>query len=234
MKSIAITQPYVFPYLGYYQLVKSVDKFIIYDDVNFITRGWVNRNQILVNKNSYKFTIPVKKTSQNKLICKTEIESNSKAIKKLQKTIELAYTKAPFFEEIYDLVVRVLNGTYESIGHMASQSLKEVCSYLEIPTVFAHSSEMGYDNSNLERAERLIDICKLEKIKIYINLPGGRSLYDKEYFMKRGIELKFIEPNDVVYNQYDNEFVKGLSIIDILMFNSREACINLLDNYNLD
>ena len=101
---IAIMQPYFFPYLGYWQLMNIVDKFVIYDDVNYIKRGWINRNRILVEGKPFYIHVPVMKASQNKIINEMEVFVDSSLRKKELKTIELAYKKAPFFDSVYPLI----------------------------------------------------------------------------------------------------------------------------------
>lgn len=92
----AIMQPYFFPYLGYFQMFNAVDKFVLLDDVNFIMRGYINRNSILLNGKAHKFSIPLEKPSQNKLINETKLNFSLKDKENFLKTIQLAYKKAPF------------------------------------------------------------------------------------------------------------------------------------------
>lgn len=233
---LAIMQPYLFPYIGYFQLINAVDKFIFYDDVNYIKKGWINRNRILVNHKDYLFTLPLKSPSQNKLINQTEIYQSEYISwrKKYFNTIELSYKKAPYFEQVFDLIQNCIkeNELY-NISDIAINSIINVCSFLGLKSKFEISSKLFADNKDLKKAKRLIDICKKNYAKIYINPLGGKRLYSKEDFKKEGIDLFFIKTKDIVYKQFENEFVANLSIIDVMMFNSKEEVTKMLNEYQL-
>lgn len=233
MGSIAIMQPYLFPYIGYFQLIKEVDLFVFYDDVDFITRGWINRNKININGCAKYFTIPCKNASQNKLISQIEHALSEKEKRKLLRKIELSYKKAPFFEEIFKLYTQVLNTKSIFISDMAISSIEKSTEYLGLNTRFIKSSEK-YNNKSCAAADRLIDICNKEKVNNYVNAIGGRELYSKEYFAQNGIELRFLLPEKISYKQFDQGFVPWLSILDVMMFNSPEQVKNnLLSSYRL-
>jgi WbqC-like protein family len=229
---LAIMQPYVFPYIGYFQLINAVDLFVFYNDVNFSKKGWINRNKILLNGKEFLFTIPCTDASQNKLICDTKIGFEIKERNKLLATIQQAYRKAPFFKEVYDIVENVFSADYEFIDEMAIVSVKETGKYLNVGTQFAESNNR-YNNSGLMQADRLIDICLQEKATFYINAQGGTDLYDRKYFLSHTINLQFIKPGTIVYKQFDDEFVPSLSIIDVLMFNQKEEVKQMLRSFEL-
>jgi hypothetical protein len=223
--SIGIVQPYLFPYVGYFQLISEVDTFIFYDDVNFIMRGWINRNKVLVNGKANYFTIPCKDASQNKLINEVKHAITDKKRGKLLRKIKFSYSNAPFFDDVFPIVENVLHAESSYIADLAMQSIRQTCRYLNLDTTFKISSE-EYQNAELGKAERLIDICKQENIATYVNPTGGKELYNKEEFQKDGITLQFIEPSLKEYEQFDNDFVPGLSIIDVMMFNAPEKIRN--------
>lgn len=231
---VAVMQPYIFPYIGYFQLINAVDKFVFYDDVNFIKKGWINRNRILVNSNDFVFTVPLNKVSQNNLINETLInaENFEKWKQKFIQTLTESYKKAPFFRQTYELVDFILSKNYQTISELASESVKLISNYIGIETVFLNSSET-YHNKGLEKQTRLIDICRLENANHYINALGGQELYKKEDFSKQGIKLDFIKSLPVEYKQFNEKFVPWLSIIDVMMFNSQEEIQNLLTKYEL-
>lgn len=217
MKRIAIMQPYVFPYIGYFQLIQAVDTFIFYDDVDFITRGWINRNRILVNGEEYLFTIPCKNISQNKLINEIAVAWDNREIRKLRKTIKHSYSNAPYFDEVYQILKDLFSEQPTNIAKLAGKSVQKCCEYLGISREFKYSSDQDYDNIDIEnKADRLIDISKQEEAGHYINLPGGKELYEKSYFDDRGIKLSFLEPRIPEYDQ-EGDFTEGLSVIDIMM-----------------
>lgn len=225
-------QPYFFPYIGYFQLVSQADVFVLYDDVNFIKQGWINRNRILINGKPKYLTIPCRGVSSHKRINEIKHALDKREKNRLLKKVWLAYKSAPFFEQIFPLFKRVLNSDTESIAKLAALSIRETCSYINIPTVFRVSSE-SYTNGRKDRVERLIDICVRENCNIYLNSPGGMQLYDKGYFASRGIELKFVEPTVVSYLQFGEAFVPRLSILDVLMFNSPDTVRHMLREYCL-
>lgn len=229
---IAIMQPYFFPYLGYFQLIQSVDNFVVYDDVNFIKRGWVNRNNILLNNKAQLITIPLLASSQNKLIKDIEIVREDKWKVNLFKTIEQAYRRAPYFTPTLELLESVVFSNTDSISELNIQSIKQTLKYLNIEKKLITSSKK-YDNDHLKAQERILNICLIEGSSHYNNLPGGMHLYDKAIFEEHGIVLNFIEPTFKNYKQFNNEFVSGLSMIDILMFNKKEDVKQMLNEYSL-
>ena len=222
MMSIVIMQPYVFPYIGYFQLIHAADVFVFYDDVNYINKGWINRNRILLNGKDQLFTIPCKEASQNKLIKDIEVLHDEKGGQKLLATMQVAYKKAPFYNEVYPVIeqtIRIKEGA--TIADLSINSVVNICQYLGLKKVFKRSSE-EYSNRELKKADRLIDICHKEGIVHYINASGGREIYTKEYYKEQGIDIDFLMPEKVEYTQFGNEFVPWLSMIDVLMFNSVE------------
>ena len=219
---LAIMQPYIFPYLGYFQLINSVDTFVILDDVNYITRGWINRNKIMVNGAEKYITIPLEKQSQNKLICDHYFYWDNNWSNKILKTINHAYSKALFYNEI----IPILNFLFTDKGHQSLvefnfQCLKAISDRLEINANFEISST--YDpNPSLKGSERIINLCNKFDAKTYINAIGGKELYAHEDFYP--INLRFIK-------RLDNE--NNLSIIDILMRNGFTKTKELIKQYEL-
>lgn len=227
--SYAVMQPYLFPYLGYYQLVNSVSAFVFYDDVNFIKRGYINRNNILSNGKSLRFTVPVINASQNKLIKDLSFDDN---VKKILKTIEQSYKKAPYFEAVYSIVETVLNSENRSLEHVCGKSITLIFKYLGIQKYFYYSSELEY-RRDLAAADKLIEIGKKLEMGDYVNSPGGKALYSKEYFSSKNVNLSFIEIDSYEYSQHTEQFIPHLSMIDVLMWNSPTQVKLLLDKYKL-
>ena len=229
---LAIMQPYIFPYIGYFQLINAVDKFVIYDDVNFINKGWINRNRTLNNGKDSLFTIPLKEASQNKLINEIDINWDIAWKSKFLKTLEQCYKKAPFYLEILLIIEQTLSIDDEPVSKVIEHNLRLICNYLDIKTEIISSSTI-YKNTHLKAQERILDVCLQEKASQYINPIGGLELYDKDFFEIKGIQLNFIKSNPIEYPQFKNEFVPWLSMIDVLMFNSKEKIKEFLDNYEL-
>lgn len=231
---VAVMQPYFMPYIGYFQMIKSVDTFIFYDDVNFIKQGWINRNRILLNNKDFLFTIPLHNATSFSLIKDTLLNEKFYPIWKVKflQSIAQNYKKAPHYEVVYSLISTVLNTNCQSISELAIESVKMVSGYLNLNTEFYVASER-YQNIQLEREKRLIAICKNENATNYINAVGGKELYSKEVFKANGIELQFIASKPIVYKQFKDDFIPWLSIIDVLMFNSVAEVNELLNKYEL-
>lgn len=228
MKS-AVMQPYLFPYLGYYQLVYAVDKFVFYDDVNFIKRGYINRNNILVNGQAQRFTVPVPGATQNKKINEFDF---SEDVRKVLKTIQMAYKKAPYFEFVYPIIEDVLTLPERTVTTICKASVEQVFNYLEIDKHFYISSELNYERDK-SAADRLIDISKILSCSKYINSPGGIKLYDKDYFSEQDVELSFIKMTAGSYSQNQSEFIPYLSMIDVLMWNNKAQIKKLMQQFEL-
>lgn len=226
---IGIMQPYIFPHIGYYQLINLVDVFVIYDDVNFIKQGWINRNKILLNNDAHFFNIILKGASSFKKINEIELNNNNN---KLLLTIKQTYHKSPYFSKIYPIIYNILSYEEINLGKFLSNSIIRICEYLDINTNIVISSEIN-KNNNLKGYDKVIDICKNLNGDHYINAIGGQQLYFNDIFDQNGLKLNFIKSEDITYNQFNDIFVPHLSIIDVLMFNSPEKIKEMLNNYEL-
>lgn len=225
---IAVMQPYFFPYIGYFQLIAAVEKFVFYDDVNFIKQGWINRNRILINGQPQYITVELIKASPNRLIKEIEVGTNKD---KILRTLTMAYKKAPHFDSIWPIIEECMSTESQYISELAINSVQLICRYLGLKVDFEVSSTKYADTKPLDRSDRLIEICKQSQATHYINAMGGRDLYDKAYFMQKGIKLYFLSPEITSYRQFDSEFVPALSILDTLMFNDIEAVKQMLRRY---
>ena len=238
LMTLAIMQPYVLPYIGYIQLMNTVDTFVFYDDVAFINRGWVNRNRLLVNGKDYLFTIPLKEASQNKTIREIELADDPKWRGKLLKTIEQSYRKAPQFATVMPMTEGIINfqaGSRSdvSVADYIFHSFTELTAYLGITSRLVASSTI-YSNSELKAQERIVDICRQEGAERYINPIGGTELYSQSAFDEIGCELRFIQPHRVTYPQTGaTEFVPWLSILDLLMNVDAASIRPLLTQFDL-
>lgn len=232
-KRIAVMQPYVFPYLGYFSLVDASHLFVFYDDVHFTKRGWINRNRILLNGREHLLTVPVAGASQNSLIIDTPLAVDDKWRSKLSKTLVQAYRKAPYFSPVADLIDAVVHAGHTNIADLAIDSVVSVCKYLGVDLNYTRSSSCSPDTRGLGKAERLIRICKDQGYKHYVNAAGGKELYERSYFAERGIRLSFIDSEPIEYDQFGSEFVPWLSIIDVMMFNDAAATRELARQYRI-
>ena len=234
--TIAVMQPYLFPYLGYYQLAGAVDTFVFFDDVNFINKGWINRNRILQQNDAYKFTLPLSKASQNRLINEIEISDYDKWRKDFLKLVEFNYKKAPCFSFFYEWLQKFLHGKdYRLISELAADSVSHIATLLGLPTRFLLSGELNYKSDQTPSGqEKILRICEILEADRYINPQNGVDIYEEDGFHDRKIILKFLKMDDVVYNQFDKEkFIPALSIIDVMMFNDLEQVKKLMTKYTL-
>jgi len=222
--NLAVMQPYLFPYIGYWQLIDAVDTFVIYDDVNFIKGGYINRNSILQNETYQLITLEIIGSSSNKRINEISIGNNAN---KLLKTLKQNYSKAPFFKDTFPLLEEILGDKEKDLSRFIGLSLGKIAKYLNINTKFLYSSDIKNDKT-FKAQDRLIEMSKILNATGYINSIGGIELYDKAVFSQNDINLSFLKTHKISYKQFNNEFVSNLSIIDILMFNNKEQIKEML------
>jgi len=211
-----------------------VDKFVIHDDVRWIKGGWINRNRILVSGQPHYITLPVLKGSNLLNINEREVSSDFEVHKKkILRQVEGAYGKAPHFKAVFALVQSCFSCEEKNVSKFIVNSLRECCDYLSIDTPIILSSELKKHNE-LNGEARVIDINNVLGANHYINPIGGTALYNQENFREKDIVLNYIKAKNVSYRQHQNdEFVPFLSIIDVMMFNSKEEMSSLLREYNL-
>lgn len=229
---LAIMQPYFFPYIGYWQLIHAVDRFVIYDDVNYIRKGWVNRNRILNCGKSIYLTAPLQHASPNKHICDTSLQPSAIWRDKRVRMVAYTYRRAPYFAEVFPVVERVIRHEADNLSDYLAHQLQTLATYMGINTEFVLTSRC-YVNNDLSGLERVIDICQREGATIYINAQGGQALYDRATFAQRGLDLKFLIPSAIEYKQFGSVHMPWLSIIDVMMFNSQSQLRTLLNKYEL-
>ena len=227
---IAGNQPYFIPYLGFWQLVNAADLFLIGDNYNFIRHGWIQRNRILVCGQPFFLGLEVKHLTSFKKINETEFMDFD--VNQKLNTVSHAYRRAPQFDAGYALIKKILGYPERNVAEFLFNSIKEVCQYLEISTKFIRSSEIP-GNDSFKREYRIFDFCQRLGGDTYINAVGGQDLYHFDDFEKHGVTLKFIHPNLRPYKQFSNEFVPGLSILDVIMFNPLNAIKDMLEDYSI-
>lgn len=234
MKTIAIMQPYIFPYIGYFQLIGAVDVFVSYDDIQYIKGGWINRNRILLNGLPKYITFPVKKGPLNFLINERFLADDiiTYEKKRILASLRHSYSKTPFFSVIYPLLEDIINIDEKNVSRFAEHTQTEILKYLDINVEYKRSSELDFDKF-LKPQDRGIEIVKKLDGKRYINAIGGLELYSSEEFAKNGIELRFLKSEVKPYQQFSDDFVPNLSIIDVLMFNSKDDVRLILKQFSL-
>lgn len=229
---VGIMQPYFLPYIGYWQLMNAVDKYVIFDDVNYIKRGWINRNRILIDGEPKYISLPIVNASQNKKINEIQLFQDSYWAEKRLKSIEFAYKKAPYYAEGYQLAKKILKCKKDNLVAYILESFEIICEYIDIKTEFVISSSLK-KNCNLKGQEKVLDICRLLNADEYYNAIGGQNLYSFSEFKNNSIDLKFLKTEPILYKQFENDFQSNLSIIDIIMFNSKNVIHQMLAKYIL-
>ena len=233
--TIAIMQPYLFPYIGYFQLMQAVDSFVVYDDVNYMKQGWVNRNRILVKGAPHVFTLPIANASAFSRIDELSVHPTvyERWRGKFVSTLHQAYARAPFREQVHALVERTLLPGVPALQEVLLKGIEEVRAYIGAKAVIVPSSRK-YANAQLRGSERVLDICRQMDSTTYINAIGGKALYSKEHFKANGQNLFFLRSRPITYRQGNTAFVPNLSILDVMMWNPPEQIAEWLGEYDLE
>ncbi len=231
---LGMMQPYFFPYLGYWQLMNLADEYIIYDDVNYIKGGWINRNRIKINGEPAIFGLSIHKASQNRLINEHTISMSEEDKVVLVRKLECAYRKAPYYSDIIEFFKEVIMYDDTNLAGFLANCNRKTAEYMGIKTKIYSATELQLDHTHRAQ-QRIIDICQSRGYTEYTNAIGGKELYDKDTFLQNGIDLSFLRMDpDITYPQGEGEFLPGLSILDVLMYNSREEVTKLLERYTLE
>ncbi len=221
------------PYIGYWQLIASVDTFVVYDNIQYTKKGWFNRNRILDGDHDRLFSIPIKKDSDYlNVVERYRSEDSDKEISRLLTIIKNTYRKSPNFAEAYPVIETCFLHPDKNLFGYIHNSIKLVCEYLDMTTSIVVSSHVDADHS-LKGAQKVLAIAKATGADTYINAIGGMELYDKDAFKAEGVALNFIKSRPIEYKQFDKPFVPWLSIIDVLMFNNKEQVKQMLHEYDL-
>jgi len=228
---VGIMQPYFLPYIGYWQLINAVDVFVVYDNVQYTKKGWFNKNRYLLNGKDALFSINIQNDSDylnvNQRYLSPEYKRN-KLIAKLRN----AYHRAPMEKETFPIIEKIINCPHDNLFDYIFNSIKEIYEYLNIKTKIIISSTININHS-LKSEQKIIALCKELQADSYINTIGGIALYSKECFENENIELRFIKSKPITYQQFDNEFVEWLSILDVMMFNPLEEINKMVNYYEL-
>lgn len=226
-------QPYFLPYIGYFQLIRGVDEFIVYDNIQFSKKGWFHRNRMLQNGKDEYFSLSLKKDSDYLDVVQRQLSENWEADKsKILRKISENYKKAPFFEEVYPKIEAIFNFNDSNLFRFILNSMTEICDFLDIKTKITISSNIEIDHS-LKSQEKVIALVKASQGKTYLNPIGGLELYSPSDFEKQGLKLEFHKAKPLQYPQFKNEFVPWLSILDLMMFNHKEQIKEWLDHFEI-
>lgn len=214
-------QPYFLPYIGYFQLIAAVDLFIVYDNIKYTKKGWINRNRMLQNGKDVIFSLPLKSDSDHLDVCQRELSTDFNRDKLLSQ-FKGAYRYAPYFEQTYPLIEEIVRHENANLFRFLQHSIVKTCEHLAITTEIKASSSISIDH-NLKNQDKVLALCEAGGANTYVNAIGGMELYSKETFRKKGVDLKFIQSKPFEYPQLGDTFVPWLSIIDVMMFNPMDA-----------
>ena len=232
---LALHQPYLFPYLGYFAVINASDIYVHSDTMQYMRHGWVNRNRILSGDGSWKyFIVPIKKGSYTNKINETLIDYSQKWEDKIMAQLGFYKKKAPYYEQVISMLELLFQRKYESISELNIQSTKLVMDYLNINKEVHKLSEMDIDFSTVKEPDDwgVVVSKSFKDVDCYINAPGGKDFYNTTKYVKENIEIRFLQTKLTEYKQgWNKHFVAGLSILDIMMFNSVDQINNMLRNY---
>jgi hypothetical protein len=229
---VAIMQPYLFPYIGYFQLMAACDVFVVYDDAQYRRGGWINRNRILLNGAPRWFSLPVSKAPVETQIGAMRYLLNDETLGELSERLAAAYRKAPHFESARNLFDEVMSFADDNVARFNAQSLRRISQSIGLDRTFVRSSELGRDTA-LKAQAAVVDICQRLGARRYVNAMGGTGLYDAASFAAAGIQLAFVKPEPQPYPQFGAEHVPNLSILDLLMFLEPAQIHAMLTQYSL-
>ena len=236
MRTMAIMQPYLFPYLGYWALMNEADEFMLFDPVQYIRKGWMNRNRVLKNGGGIKYVgLTVNKSPRETLIKEIVVSDLSEQTKSLIRNLDYYRTKAPHYNSVVELVRQSLNTSSTLLSEIILHSLRAVNDYVGLGTKFSI-----YSHENIIHPEPHLPgdwalyITKALGVERYINPPGGKEIFDTLRFKEAGIELVYLQPELRAYDQRKPQFEPGLSILDVLMFNTPTEAKELICSYQLE
>lgn len=225
-------QPYFFPYIGYFQLITAVDLFIVYDNIKYTKKGWINRNRMLQNGKDVMFSLSLKSDSDYLDVCERELAADFNRDKLLNQ-IKSAYRLAPYFAQTFPLVEQIVRYDDANLFCFLHHSIVKTCEHLGITTQIKVSSGIAIDH-DLKNQDKVLALCEAVGASSYVNAIGGMELYSKETFREKGIDLQFIQSKPFEYPQFGDPFVPWLSIIDVMMFNPLDTIqTRIATNYEL-
>lgn len=224
-------QPYFLPYIGYWQLLSAVDRFVVYDNIKYTKRGWINRNRFLRHGKDAIFTVPLKRASESLDVVDRSVADDFDRGGLLNQ-LAASYRKAPMFGSVFPVIENIVRATPTNLFDYIHYSILVTADVLGIRTPIVISSTLAIDHS-LRAESKVIALCKATGADRYVNAIGGLDLYSRAAFSEQGIELDFIKTRPIRYRQYDHEFVPDLSIVDVMMFNSRDTLRAMLGECDL-
>lgn len=232
---IGIMQPYFFPYLGYFSLIKHTEKWIFFDTVQHIKKGWINRNRVLKPKEGWQYiVVPVDRSTKGALIKDVLIDESKFWDEKILAQLEHYKKSAPYYRDVIDFLEDCFSYKINKLSSLNIHLLENTCNYLKIDMDYEIYSEMNLEIEDISGpGDWALRISQAVGADTYINPPGGVDIFDKNKYKGNGIDLQFLKVNLCKYSQKRSSFEEALSIIDVMMFNSIEEINKMLDNYEI-
>lgn len=228
---VAIMQPYFLPYIGYFQLINAVDTFVVYDDIKYTKKGWINRNRFLLDGHDKVFSLPLQAGSNALDVRERNLAPDFNRTKLLNQ-LNAAYRKAPCFEPVWPLLQEIVGRRESNLFRFIHASIEDVCRFLGVNTQQVISSTLDIDHA-LVGQDKVMAICRRLGATSYINAIGGRELYSRDAFAAQGMQLEFLQSRPHAYTQFERPFVPWLSILDVMMFNQSSSLSHMLMDFDL-
>ena len=226
---VAIMQPYFFPYVGYLQLIGAVDLFIVYDNIKYTKKGWINRNRMLQSGKDVMFSLPLRSDSDSLDVRDRSLAADFNRDKFLNQ-LRGAYSRAPNFAQVFPMVERAVRHEDTNLFAYLHHALIRTCQHLGLTTPMRVSSTVEIDHG-LKNQDKVIALAMAVGATTYVNAIGGLGLYDRDAFQAKGLELQFIRSRPFEYRQFGDPFVPWMSIIDLLMFNPLGTVRDCVSNH---
>lgn len=236
MKYLALHQPYFFPYIGYFSLIKNVDIFVLADNLQYMRRSWVNRNRIIsTNGEPQYITIPLRHNDQKAGADKVEIDYSKNWEQDIINRLNYYKKRAPYYKPVMEMLDELFSVKYGSIAELSNRSVELVIKRLGIDTEVYRLSEMDVKlKDHMEPDDWGICVCKFfGDVGVYRNAPGGKIFYRPDRYLAEGLQIEFVQNRLRPYDQKLSEFIPGLSVLDVMMFNSPEEIMPMLDDFEL-
>jgi hypothetical protein len=224
---LSIMQPYFLPYIGYFQLIASTDVFIVYDNIKYTKKGWINRNRMLRDGEPATFSLPLKKASDSLDVRERELSADFDPGKLLNQ-FYTAYRKAPHFNNTWPVIEEILRHQDQNLFGFLHHSIVRICSHLGITTEIRTSSKIEIDHG-LKNQDKVLALCGAAGASLYVNPIGGMELYSKDDFRAKGVDLRFLRSKELVYPQFRESFVPWLSVLDVMMFHDPNSLRNVIE-----
>jgi hypothetical protein len=227
---LGIMQPYFFPYVGYFSLIQQSESFILFDTVQFIRHGWIERNRVLKPQDGWQYiSVPLEKHNQQISIKDVMIREEPWR-ERIFRQLEHYKKRSPYYHQTIEVLQSGLQTNSRSIVEVNQHCLKKVCEYVGIETPISIWSQQGVTiEEATEPGKWAMNICEALGYKEYINPPGGMELFDREAYAQKGIQLSFLANEMHIYSQRRENFENGLSILDLMMFNDSQAVFQMIN-----